>query len=700
MEKRVIFIVIICLLMIQCLFAQISTNEKPISFTRELDVISNSQAIDKIFLPAIDADKLLKEDSISEKDGKAPRFGYPHMVNYTIDNSGSWQVHSSGDKIWRLSLHCPNATSINLLYDKFWLPEGGKLFIYTPDKKHSLGAFTSKNNKGNKVNTRGFATGLLPGDEIVLEYFQPSTVMDSPIISICTVVHGYKRLYSNFILNYRGSSPDQVDINCYEGYDWQKEKRAVALIIADGWHYGSGFLVNNTAHNHLPLFITANHNLNGLYDAVTSPNMDQCTIYWKYERNNCNDSTETNPSPFSTSGATLLANSENSDFALLQLSEDPLTASASYLPYYLGWDCTGLSGTGGVSIHHPNGDVKKIATYFSTPTNNSPYWSVYFSETLNGFSKPEEGSSGGPLLNNAHKVIGQLKGVTNNNNSNFLYGRLVDSWSVGNSQQRLKDWLNPTGPSIQVIDGEFPCRVTGSPIVCGTEYYSISNLRSNSTIQWSTTNTNLQLVSGQGTANASFQKNGNGECGIVAQIFCDNILYYDTLKVWCGTPTAPTVTGWPHTNILMANTEYNFASHGNSQAQIFEYQWIVVKGATLISGGNTSNATFLMNSAGPVTIKVRARNACGWSPYTSKSGGITDDNGLIPINSPGNNIVSIPLSVDGEYEIQLWNTNRMIRSTKATKSSYDVDLSNFPSDLYVIKVLKDGQIVNQLKVRK
>ena len=78
-------------------------------------------------------------------------------------------------------------------------------------------------------------------------------------------------------------------------------------------------------------------------------------------------------------------------------------------------------------------------------------------------------------------------------------------------------------------------------------------------------------------------------------------------------------------------------------------------------------------------------------------GMIQDD---APINSPGNNILTIPLSDDGESEIQLWNTNRMIRSTKTTKSSYDVDLSNLPSDLYIIKVLKDGQNFNQMKVKK
>lgn len=242
--------------------------------------------------------------------------------------------------------------------------------------------------------------------------------------------------------------------------------------------------------------------------------------------------------------------------------------------------------------------------------------------------------------------------------------------------------------------------ISGSYHVCSTETYTIPNLPSGAIVHWSVSNSKLSLVSGQGTGTATFQKNSNGECVIAATIVIGTSTLTLTKNVWAGSPTAPTVTGWPHTNLFMENIEYDFIAHGNSQAQILEYQWTVIKGATLISGGNSTNATFLMNSPGPVSIRVRARNACGWGPYTNKSGGITDDNGLIPIKSPGNNIVSIPLSGDGEYEIQLWNTNRMIRSTKTTKSSYDVDLSNLPSDLYIIKVLKDGQNFNQMKVKK
>ena len=239
--------------------------------------------------------------------------------------------------------------------------------------------------------------------------------------------------------------------------------------------------------------------------------------------------------------------------------------------------------------------------------------------------------------------------------------------------------------------------ISGSPIVCNAETFTIQNLPSGATVVWSTNNSNISIVSGQGTSTATFQKVANGACLITAQVSGGGVLAQNLTKiVWVGSPTAPSISGWPSNNQLLPSTSYQLSATGNPDAQILEYQWNVVSGATIISGGNTSNVTFMTNPSGSVKIGVRARNSCGWGSYNYKVGTITN----APINSPGNNIVNIPLPEEGEYEIMLWNTNRLIRTVKTSQSSYDVDLNGLPSDLYIIKVMKDGQSIYQLKVKK
>jgi len=137
-------------------YGQLSTKELPVSFEYKN---LNSNVTTKT-LPSLDMAIINQEDLEDEKNGVPPRFGYAHKVNYSMDSSGEWSTLANGDRIWRLCISIPEALSINLLYDKFWLPEGGKFFIYSYDKKHSLGAFTSYNNKGTKDSIEGFATGL------------------------------------------------------------------------------------------------------------------------------------------------------------------------------------------------------------------------------------------------------------------------------------------------------------------------------------------------------------------------------------------------------------------------------------------------------------------------------------------------------------------------------------------------------------
>ena len=309
--------------------AQLSTHERPISFDIKQKPAMVSKSLNSaIIMPFLDMAKIEAEDKEDEEYDMPPRFGYQHKVNYDLKNSGTWFELSNGDKLWQLEVVCPAALSVNFCYDKFWIPEGGKFFVYSKDKKQSIGAFTSKNNKGNGENIRGFATGLIYGDDVVLEYYQPKEVTADAIISIEYVVHGYR--YISFgEKDFGNAGSCMVNINCEEGHDWQTEKKAVALIIVNGERWCTGSLINTTDLSQKPYLLTADHCLGGRangykkYDADTLPNLDHYSFWWNYEVPGCNN-INVEPDNFHvTSGATVLANNSLSDFALLQLTEDP-----------------------------------------------------------------------------------------------------------------------------------------------------------------------------------------------------------------------------------------------------------------------------------------------------------------------------------------------------------------------------------------
>lgn len=410
--KRALFLIVACLSIFSG-FAQIATDEVPISFTNPaIKLALESQQADLKELPSLDMARIQEDDELDARNGLPPRFGFPHEVAYNLDNSGTWTELENGDLIWQLDIHCAGALSINLLYDQFWLPEQSKLFIYTSDKRHAIGAFTSVNNKGSREEAQGFATGLLYGERITLEYHQPKEAKEKALVSIATVVHGYRYInVPEFTTRNLGSSGScQVNVNCPEGTNWQQEKNAVALILVGGTRWCTGSLINTTCNNDEPLLLTANHCLLG-GDAETNPNLATWSFYWHYESPTCtNPSNE--PPHLSTSGATVVANNGNTDFALLRLTEDPKNRNG-VTPYYLGWDRSGNAGTGGVGIHHPSGDIKKIATYTVSPasthylsSSSNPsglYWKVEWVATITNHGVTEGGSSGSALINSNKK---------------------------------------------------------------------------------------------------------------------------------------------------------------------------------------------------------------------------------------------------------------------------------------------------------
>jgi hypothetical protein len=178
-------------------------------------------------------------------------------------------------------------------------------------------------------------------------------------------------------------------------------------------------------------------------------------VYWNYQNSYCRtpgsgDSGGNGDGNFSqfTSGSSMRATRSYSDFTLTQLSSNP---NAAWGITYAGWS-RASSASLGAGIHHPEAAEKRISCP-DTVQASGEYWDVNWGE---GRTAP--GSSGSPLFDGNHRVVGQLCCGSSYcpNDLNDYYGRsLYQSWDGSNSSS-LSNWLDPSGTGAQAIDTLVP----------------------------------------------------------------------------------------------------------------------------------------------------------------------------------------------------------------------------------------------------
>ncbi len=411
-------------ILITPLLSQISSSGEPKSTQLGLSALNPS-----VILPLVDKNMLLDEDKIEMAKDVPYRFGTPIEVQYNLDNSGVWE-DVTGGRLWRLSIRSEDAYSINLLYDRFVLPEGAELFVYDQEMETVLGAFTSINNKNHET----FSTSPTKGDVTILEYFEPSNVEFPGELQINSVVHAYRDIFFNEDRGYGDSGSCNNNVNCSEFSDWQNEVRAAAMILTSGGsRLCSGSLINNVRQDMTQYFLTANHCLGGESSWI---------FMFNYQSSGC--SNQDGPTYQTVQGSTLLANNSSSDFGLLRLTE---TIPESYDVNYAGWDATGNTPSTPVCIHHPSGDIKKITFDYDNASNAGNFWDI--DSWDDGTTEP--GSSGSPLFDGiTHRIVGQLYGgVASCTNWGYdTYGKVSTSWNSGMSQ-----YLDPDNTGTMVLDG-------------------------------------------------------------------------------------------------------------------------------------------------------------------------------------------------------------------------------------------------------
>jgi lysyl endopeptidase len=422
-------------------YAQINVGGAPISSLMEMNDSYNT-----VTMPSFDVQRFLNEDAALASYNDMPyRYGKIFETDYNLNNSGTWETLSDGSRIWRLMIRSENAMSINLAFKNFQMPKGATFFVYNPNKNFVYGAFTSLNNADDKQ----FATTPVPGNEIVLEYYEPEYSAGQGSLTVSQVVHAYKDILGfNSVLEV----PCNVNIICPVGQPWVEQKRSVTRITFNQGGSGylcTGSLVNNTDTNRLPYYLTAQH--------CETDNHSTMMFYFNYESPTCVGTTGALNQTMT--GASLKAQNFATDFKLLLLNN---TVPAAYNAYFNGWDRSGANPQNETAIHHPGGANKKISVDLNPASNDngfggrlaSGFWAVFWD-----IGMTEGGSSGCPLYDQNKRVIGQNLGGTpaNCDNPQSVYktfGKFSESWAYGgNSTNQLKNWLDASNTNVMTLDG-------------------------------------------------------------------------------------------------------------------------------------------------------------------------------------------------------------------------------------------------------
>lgn len=437
-----LFLITICVSFSLLSKAQLSEGGTPLSFSQPQ--LKTTQSINHLDLKSIDIENEIEHD---KQMGIENRYGIVKKVDIDIKKAGTKTEVAEGT-IWRYLVSSDNAFSLGLFFSEYYLTEGSKLYIYNNDRTIIYGAFTSKNNK----EYGSLAIAEFPEKELVLEYFEPTTVGVESKLILGKIIQSYKPIDAFQVLS---ETNDQVDINCPEGDLYQLEKHAVArMSFSDdaGSYICTGALINNVRNDGTPFFLTANHCISNSVMA------ESLVTYYNYERKTCGGTTT---SPITLSGSVLKATYASSDVTLLELSEVPPPSAKAY---FAGWNVeadTTLSSAFG--IHHPAGEPKKIAIDYNpvisyseriewegnvtTPVNS--HWWVQYDV---GFTLG--GSSGSPLFDELGRIVGQLHGGSDNND---FYGKLSYSWFKPSlTSQKIAKHLDPDNTGTLKLNGYSP----------------------------------------------------------------------------------------------------------------------------------------------------------------------------------------------------------------------------------------------------
>lgn len=391
-----------------------------------------------VFLPALPSELILElkqEDTLLKgrlRVGITRELGQPVTVGVARTGVQAWSRTAEGWHVWAIRLSAEGALGIRPCLEFLNLPPGARLLVYeAPKVPARVAPFTSENLP---AKTDVWLPTVFSDTAVVECQVPPGVPVEAVSFSLRQVSH----LYRPLVAESAKEGPCHNDVTCYAS-SWGGQAAGVALMHfqdAYGSYVCTGALLSDRDPNtYIDYFLTANHCIS---DSATAQSLE---CFWFYQTSSCNGPVPSISAVPRTYGADFLNGSSYSDATLLRLRQ----RSPSGV-YYQGWSTSVPSGSM-TCIHHPDDSYKRIS--FGALLRTGPdMWTVQWSS---GVTEP--GSSGAPLYNSSHLIVGQLYGgpsSCSNPNSTDDYGRFDVSFPY------LKDYIYAEPLPNDVCAGAMP----------------------------------------------------------------------------------------------------------------------------------------------------------------------------------------------------------------------------------------------------
>lgn len=476
MNKRGLFRLQLSVLLIAftatLLSAQLATSHVPQRFAETLR--SSFQAKKVAISPP--AEKRIAQALALQEETSVFRtltVGIPIETALTPENSGSLRYEEDGSITWQLYLEVAGASSLQLFFDRFNLPLGGKLFILSPEGKLLKGAYTELNN----TSLEALAIAPIRGDKLLLHYEGPSGYTRLPELSLKSVGYsfwempGFQYLHPGMGQYNRGEPWFMGDYSCSPNVvakpEWTSQAHSQVLMIVRGSVVCSGSLINNTNQDGTAYILTASHCLNRNFKekgnmAYIRESARQTVFFFNF-RSPLAEQLVRGCEEQSLSGAEVVAYDEETDMCLLRIvGVDPNPRyqksggiPASFLPYFSGWNAEEAPQGGYTNLHHPTASTTRY-NYCDTASlelidlavPTMTWQGVHLQIPRWHVGTTAGGSSGSPLYDREGLVIGALSGGQSTCDRpvrDYFYSinKAFDLKEGLPEEKRLAPWLAP-----------------------------------------------------------------------------------------------------------------------------------------------------------------------------------------------------------------------------------------------------------------